>query len=87
MTSLNLATRNSGKVKNRFNLVSKLLEYPDRVANILQDNEDIIDYDLVQFLENISEYMTKQNRIKTANFLKSITAQIQRHLNNHIIIM
>ena len=83
MTSSNLAKQSSGKVSNRFNLVSKLLEEPDQVANILQDHENIIDYALVQFLENISEYMTKQNRIKTANFLKDVTDQIQRHINDH----
>ena len=83
MTSSNLAKQSSGKVSNRFNLVSKLLEEPDQVANILQDHENIIDYALVQFLENISEYMAKQNRIKTANFLKDVTAQIQRHINDH----
>ena len=83
MTSSNLAKQSSGKVSNRFNLVSKLLEEPDQVANILPDHENIIDYALVQFLENISEYMTKQNRIKTANFLKDVTDQIQRHINDH----
>ena len=81
MTSTNVATQNSSKVNTRFSLVSNLLKYPSQVANILQENEEIIDYALVQLLENISEYMTRQNRINTANFLIDVTDQIQHYLS------
>ncbi len=81
MISKTLTTQNSSKVNTRFSLVSKLLEYPSQVANILQENEEIIDYDLVQLLENISEYMTQKNRINTANFLIDVTEQIQHDLS------
>ncbi|MDJ0900856.1 MAG: hypothetical protein QNJ55_18790 [Xenococcus sp. MO_188.B8] len=81
MTSKNLAPKTSNKVDTRFSLVNNLLQYPSQVANILQENEEIIDYDLVQLLENISEYMTKQNRTSTANFLINVTEQIQHYLN------
>ncbi len=81
MASTNLATESCGKVNTRFSLVNNLLEHPDQVATILQDNEDIIDYALVQLLENISEYKRIQNCINTANFLIDVTEQIQRELN------
>ena len=81
MASTNLATQSSDKVNTRFCLVNNLLEHPEQAATILQDNQDIIDYALVQLLENISEYKRIQNCINTANFLLDVTEQIQRELN------
>ena len=81
MASTHLAKESCDQVNTRFNLVNNILEHPDQVARILQDNEEIIDYALVQLLENISEYKKIQNRINTANFLLYVTEQIQRQLN------
>ena len=81
MASTNLATESCDQVNTRFNLVNNLLEHPDQVATILQDNEEIIDYALVQLLENISEYKRIQNCINTANFLIDVIDYIQRQLN------
>ncbi len=83
MANTNLATESFGKVNTRFSLVNNLLEYPDQVANILRANENMLDYALIQLLENISEYMKTNNRIDTAHFLKKVINQIQQHLNHH----
>ncbi|ELS01489.1 hypothetical protein Xen7305DRAFT_00011930 [Xenococcus sp. PCC 7305] len=84
MASNNLPTQqSSGKVNTRFSLVNSLLAYPDRVTTILEDHEEMLDYALVQLLENISEYMKMQNRFNTAHFLNTLTNQIQQNLDCH----
>ena len=81
MNSSNLASNNSNKVNTRFSLVNNLLDYPEQVTRILQENEDMIDYALIQLLESISEYMKIQNQIDTANFLITVTRKIRQYLN------
>ena len=83
MANTNLATQNFGKVNTRFSLVKNILDNQDQVATILQANENMIDYALVQLLENISEYMKTNNRLETAHFLKKVTNHIHQHLSYH----
>lgn len=82
MANINLATQSFEPVNTRFSLVNHLLEYPDQVATILQANENLLDYALVQLLDNISEYMKTNNRLDTAHFLKQVTNYIQQHLSH-----
>ena len=81
MNSSNLASHNSNKVNTRLSLINNLLDYPEQVTRILQENEDIINYSLIQLLENISEYMKIQNQMDTANFLITVTRKIRQYLN------
>lgn len=80
MNSPNLASNHSNEVNTRFSLVNNLLDYPEQVTRILQENEDLIDYALIQLLENVSEYMKIQNRMDTANFLITVTRKIRQYL-------
>lgn len=83
MANTNSTTESFGKVNTRFSLVNNILDNRDQVATILQANENMIDYTLVQLLENISEYMKTNNRLDNANFLKKVTHYIQQHLSCH----
>ena len=69
------------RFNSRFNLISHLLEYPHQTGNILQENEDLIDYALVQLLENMSEYMRRENHTNSADFLSDVTDYIKRYLS------
>ena len=82
MANNNLTDQNFDRANTRFSLVSNILDNRDRVATILQANENMLDYALIQLLENISEYMKTNNRLDTAHFLKKVTNHIQQHLSH-----
>jgi hypothetical protein len=67
----------SHKIVTRFALVNTLLNYPHQTTSILENNQEILDYALVQLLETISDYMTRNNRQGAATFLKDIADIIQ----------
>jgi hypothetical protein len=76
----------SHKVATRFSLVNTLLNYPHQANNILQENQEIIDYALVQLLETMSDYMERHNRQGAANFLRDIAGMIQGDLRTRELI-
>ena len=81
MAKQNISLYNSITIKTRFDLVYFLLNCPQNVNDILQDNPEIIDYGLVQLLETISQHMIKHHRQGSANFLKDIADVIQWQLS------
>lgn len=60
------------------NLISVLLTYPDRVSDVLNKNQTLINDDFVKLIEEMSDRMSAAGNQRAAAFLQALAAQVRK---------
>ncbi len=62
------------------NLISGVLTYPERSALILDANPDLLDYGLMEVMEQVAATMAANSSTEAASFLQNLMSQLKDEL-------
>ena len=67
-------------LKAERNLIGTLLTYPNRAAQILELNQELLDADLVRMIEQVATQMVASGSQEAADFLQNLAAQLREEV-------